>query len=286
MIYYIFTVKGNQCTICLYCHHFVTTENMKDLTVEQVLAQFGLSNPEIRVYLASLSLGSQPVSVIAKKSQLKRGHTYNMLHLLAERGLVQEHTKNKVKYFSVGSPRDLLTLVKRREDELKHQKLSLENVVPLLLQLQNPLISQPQVRFFQGVEGIKEIYDDTIKKGNSVIYAFCDYAYVFPQDENIEHYDWIWRYVERRARKNVLFKGIVNKSDVSDIAYKKRKQHNREMKMLTNIELAVEINVYENKVAIMSTSGDMIGVIIEDEKIAQTLKNLHSAFWELLPNYR
>ena len=96
----------------------------------------------------------------------------------------------------------------------------------------------------------------------------------------------MWDYCQRRAKRGVTYKGIVNKSETTDLAFKRRKGERRVFKMLTNTDMTVEINIYGNKVAIISSSRDMVGLLIEDKPIADTLRNFHAAMWKKLPDYR
>ncbi len=250
------------------------------------LVQLGFNASESAVYIASLELGSQPASVIAKKAKLKRGQTYNILSQLKDRGIIQEFTKDGVRHFVGQSPSTLLSMISVREEELAVQKQKLLQLVPILEKLRNPLIVQPKVRFYQGIQGLKEVYNDTIRDPGQIIYAVCDFEHTFPAEHSKELHDWLWKYTDRRAAENVWLHGIVNKSKDSDLAYKWRRKQKRKMKMLKDVYLPVELIVYGDKVALISTKEDMVGVIIEDKPIAEMLRNVHRAIWPFLPDYR
>lgn len=251
-----------------------------------VLQQFGFSAEESAIYLASMELGSQPASVIAKKAKLKRGITYNILSQLKDKGIVQEFIRNGVKQFVCRSPSTLLSLLANREEELSVQKQKILQAVPELEKLRNPLIVQPKVRFYQGIEGLKEVYNDTIRIPKQPIFAVCDFEHAFPEIQSKELHNWMWKYTDRRALHGIWYIGIINKSKDSDLAFRQRRKQKRKMKMLKSIYLPVEINVYGDKVAILSTKDDMVGVIIEDKPIAEMLRNFHKAVWGFLPDYK
>ena len=264
----------------------MTTLIMNDRSINEVLQDFGLSIEEISVYLAVLELGSQPASVIAKKANLKRGQTYNKLANLIQKGIIQEYFRDKVRYFTCRSPQSLNAVLDRREEDLKMSKQKLQRILPFLEKIRNPFLSQPKVRFFQGVEGIKEIYEDTLRVKDSDIFAVSDFDYIFPEDMDKELHDWIWNYAKRRANRGVWYFGIVNGSKFSNKAYETRVKEKRKLKMLKDIYLPVEFNIYGDKVAVTSTYKDMVGIIIEDAHIAETLRNFHQAVWKFLPDYK
>jgi HTH-type transcriptional regulator, sugar sensing transcriptional regulator len=258
-------------------------------TDQQIIAEslkaFGLSEAETAIYLTLLALGMQPASVLAKKATLKRGHTYNILHRLRDAGLVQEFVRDGVTFFTASNPKSLLSILDQRSEDVEIQKQKLLEAVPFLERIWNPLSLQPKVRLFQGAKGIKEIYTDTMRHADAVIYAVSDFAHIFPGENDKALNEWVWRYCERRAKKGVWYYGIVNKSPESDAAFKQRKEHKRKLKMLIGMELAVELNIYGDRTAIISSSKDMVGLIIEDKPIAETLRNFHQALWKMLPEY-
>ena len=48
--------------------------------------------------------------------------------------------------------------------------------------------------------------------------------------------------------------------------------------MLNNVHIPVEINIYGDKVAIVSIYRDIVGIIIEEPHIAESLRNIHQSF--------
>ena len=256
------------------------------METNDILKELGLGNEEIAIYLASLELGPQPASVIAKKAGLKRGQTYNKLAILKQKGIMQEFVQNKVSYFTSQPPGTLVSLLEHQQEELEAKKQKLLQAIPFLNKISNPLLVQPTVKFFQGVEGLKEIYEDTLRVKNQPIYAIGDFDYFFPENKDKALNDWIWHYADRRARNGIWYLAIMNKSHFSDEAYRKRVKQKRKIKMLKNVYLPVEINIYGDKVAVMSTHKDMLGLIIEDAPIAENMRNFHQAVWKFLPDYK
>jgi hypothetical protein len=54
------------------------------------------------------------------------------------------------------------------------------------------------------------------------------------------------------------------------------------MKVVKDIEFDTEINVYENKVAVLSFQRPFSGLLIEDVAVAQTLKSIWKILWSFL----
>lgn len=258
---------------------------MSNYDIFSVLKEFGLNDLEAKIYLGGLGIGAQPASIIAKKTGIKRSHCYNVISGLITKRIMQEFTKDRVRFFNSRPPSTIVSILEHRKEQLESQKEKLIKILPEFDKIKNPNLVQPKIFFFQGLEGMKEIYEDTLKSGAKEIYGFGDFDYFFPTQNYKQFNDWLWKYTIRRARKKIKYLGILNKSKGSDIAYKHRKGQNRVLKMLKNTHLPIEINIYGNKVAIVSIYRDIVGIIIEQPEIAESLRNLHKAFWAFLPDY-
>ena len=65
---------------------------------------------------------------------------------------------------------------------------------------------------------------------------------------------------------------------VKAVLVRARKEHKREIKIAESVNFETEINIYGNKIALLSFQRPYAGVIIEDIAIAQT----HRSIWQLL----
>ncbi|MBS3097523.1 hypothetical protein J4209_01865 [Candidatus Woesearchaeota archaeon] len=74
---------------------------------EEALRKFGLSDREIKVYLALLELGEALASKIAEKTNTPRTLSYDILENLLKKGLVSYVIKSNKKYFSAFDPNNL-----------------------------------------------------------------------------------------------------------------------------------------------------------------------------------
>ncbi len=100
------------------------------------IEELGLSNKEARVYVASLRIGPSPVQRIADQSGIKRVTTYVILESLVGVGLASLSVKGKKTYFTAAAPSNLGRLIEKRNQELIDQRASLEEVLPVLNNLE------------------------------------------------------------------------------------------------------------------------------------------------------
>lgn len=131
-----------------------------------ILEKQGFSPLEARVYLATLELGQAPASRIATKLNENRVTVYSALEAMKKRDLVLTVVKNKVVQYSAISPKSLLKNMQEKAD-------SLAEAMPELLALSTLFNSdKPSVQFYEGVEGLKMVYEDTVSEFGSTIKSY------------------------------------------------------------------------------------------------------------------
>jgi len=243
---------------------------------ENELQQLGLSEKEAKVYLASLELGSTSVLEISKKAGLKRPTTYYAIEELIKKGLMSSFEKGKKRCFSAESPERLLSLiiVKRRKVAVLEEDL--QRVLPELNNIFNLAGERPKVRFFEGREGIKTIQEDILKsKFNSIeeIVPLDESYKIFPPSSK-DH-----RHEMRKKAKKISVKMIYS-SKKGEILPGEEDSIERRFVPPGKFPFSAEINVYGNKTAIVTYKGKLIGIIVESEEIANTLRVIFNLAWK------
>jgi sugar-specific transcriptional regulator TrmB len=106
------------------------------------LQNYGLSEKEARIYLTVLELGTSIASTIARRAELNRVTVYTILEDLKGDGIVNETTKEGVKYYSVISPDILLKQLEQKYESFKEK-------VPELLAMSEKFGSRPKLNFYE-----------------------------------------------------------------------------------------------------------------------------------------
>jgi len=250
-----------------------------------LLKKVGLSEEEARVYLVSLELGAEAASVIADRVKLKRGQTYNLLKSLIQRGLIQEFERSGTKHFVASSPETVLSLIDRKDEELQRKRSELLSALPELETVRTKIASPPKIRFFQGLEGVKEVLTEIISVGNSEIAAFLDLEKRHLQ-LGPDASEFIDSFAAERIERNIWLYGIVPQDSLA--REDKRRGASgpimrREFRTLPGYNPTAEIYIYRGCISIVSTWKQKIGLTIEDESIFNTYLELHRSLWALLP---
>lgn len=243
------------------------------------LHAIGLSKAEADLYELLLTLGEVPASSIVKESKLKRPTVYKHLYELEQKGLItKKDIENKI-HFKPEPPTKLIELTRNYYETLDRTLGSIRAAVPHLSQLYLHSTEKPIVTTYEGVEGIKAIYKDTLREGKPI------FALIRIEEFDPEVWRWGQRYyLKERARRKIHAKVIVASSRSSSEYRKKDIEQYR-----TTIEVPYgkfpfehEIDIYGDKVAFFNYKrGDkLIGVVIQHKKIAQTMKAWFDLAWE------
>lgn len=234
-----------------------------------VLRNIGLTEKEAHVYLACLELGSVVVSEISKRAKINRVTTYDILEKLIQKGFINFITKHKIKYFDATKPDFIFDETKRKFDEFK-------KALPDLKRLHGET-PHPRVRYFEGIAGIKAIYSDTLTSKTEIL----NYANSKEIRQFWPNYDE--EYVAKRAKRKIFLRGIAPDDKEGRKVQSENKKYHRQIRLVPErkYDFSNEINIYDNKVAIISFNEGLIGIIIESKEIADTQRVIFKMAWEL-----
>ncbi|HEV8601178.1 MAG TPA: helix-turn-helix domain-containing protein [Patescibacteria group bacterium] len=248
------------------------------MEIKQLLQNFGLNQKEIDVYLALIQLGPSPVRLLAQKSGVNRGTTYDILKSLIAQGLVSYFDKASHQYFAAESPEKLLTAVENKRSELEEVKQSIQDYLPELKVIFEKRGGKPVMKLFEGIKGIKMILDDvltTMSASNEKTYYVFSSATV---RKNV--YEAMPNFSQLRIKKGIKVKTISLGEGGQLVGLDERKWIDPENK---NLKSTYEL-IYGGKVAHISLDegNNPVGVVIQNEAIFDTQKMIFEFSWNQL----
>jgi len=241
--------------------------------MENALISIGLSKNEARSYLALLELGKGTVSEITRKANLNRTTGYDVLDGLVHRGLASVSGKEPKQEYVAESPDKIEALLKHQLKETEEHLSEIKSVIPELKSLHN-VAGRPRVRFYEGMEGMIEVYNDTLTSHEPIR------AYATVDDMHRALPNYFPEYYKKRAGKGIAIRAIVPKTEIG----KERASHDKEEMRETALippdkyYFSPEINIYDNKVMIASWR-EKLGIIIESAEIADAMKKIYELAW-------
>ncbi len=230
----------------------------------------GLKGQEARVYLACLKLGQSVVSQIAEEAKIQRTFVYDILANLHDRGIVSSIEARGKKNYSA------ISIEKFKKIQLEKFK-KFEALIPEIKSLEKTISDRPKVQFFEGKEGIQDALEDTLNqsRGSELLcYATAEGYYASdPQYVN--------DYIKRRVQKKIFSKCIAPNNQINREYVEHDKEHFRQTILVPDnkFPFSNEIDIYGNKVAIMSLQGELLAIIIESESVAKTQRAIFELAW-------
>lgn len=240
--------------------------------------ELGFTQKQEKIYQSLLQLGRGTVIEISSLAGTKRPTTYDTLAELIQLGLASEIYEGKKHYYLAESPDQLEALLKERQR-------GLEEALPYLRSIYNAGGEKPNVAYFPGFEGIEHVCKDILKMPEGSVVLGYVTAKELGHPKILFFLDW---FVQERVRKRIKFKGIYNTSVQMKKELENSDDELREYRLVSTEEFPFddEINIYGNKIAIMSYGQRPFGVIIESKSVADTQRSIFKLVWRSLePNF-
>lgn len=240
---------------------------------EKVLLDVGFSDKEIAVYVALLSLGKGIVTKIARTASVSRTTTYDVLDNLSQKGLVKISGKEPKQEYVAESPEKLEKII-TEEIEKKNNNLNrIKDIIPELRSVYKEG-ERPKIKFYEGLDGLMEVYDDTLTAKETIVAYACyeDMEPLLPK--------YFETYYKRRVQKRIFARGIVPETPM---AIEHNKRDEEEMRNLSLVpkekfNFTPDIEIYDNKVMIASWR-EKLGIIIESQEISDAMKKIFELAW-------
>lgn len=243
------------------------------IPLKNFLLSLDFSEKETSVYLALLSLGKGAVSEIARRAEMNRTTGYDILNRLVNYGLVSVSGKEPKQEYVAESPDKVINFLEQKKKTAEEQLKEAKDFLPQLKSIHN-VSSRPKIRFYEGRDGLKQVYEDTLTSHETIR------AYATIDDMHAGLPDYFPKYYQRRAQKKIHIRAIFPKT-LAAIERASRDSLEERTSVLVPADkfyFSPEINIYDNKVMIASWR-EKLGVIIESDEIADAMKKIFELSW-------
>ncbi|PIU21258.1 MAG: hypothetical protein COT15_03225 [Candidatus Diapherotrites archaeon CG08_land_8_20_14_0_20_34_12] len=225
------------------------------------LKEIGLTEGEIRAYIAILGLGKTSVGPLIGQSKVSPSKIYLILERLVEKGLATVSIEGKVKRFSPTEPKYLLKIIEEKGNRLKETEKKLQELIPQLEKKKGLIKEEERVEIYRGINGIKAFFElglREMKKGEMM------YTLGVSKEMSRLFNNYFKDFHKRRAEKGIFCKSIYN---FDSWQYKKREKRK-----------LVEYKVFpkgQNSPTFLFIFRDFVGTIIvtDDEQVCTAIKN-------------
>lgn len=241
-----------------------------------ILKKAGLNETQAAVYVALLKNGTLSPTELAEKTGESRENCYAVAKKLVDLDLVEQTDDKKITYRLL-NPSNLETLVeKRRKVVAKNEKFVKDNISSLLdtFYANNEM---PGARTLEGVEGLKEVYKDTLRVKKDIYFLRTSADDPFWHNDE-ELHDFLRKYREQRALLGIHTYAL---TPVTNHAIKHVKANGDAAWNFKRVWMPddaysapAEIQVYGDKVAICTFDKTQMSTIINSPIIAESMRQI------------
>jgi len=246
------------------------------MILEQYLQSLGLSDKEAKLYLTGLQLGPASIQQLAQHSAVKRSTIYELIGGMIDQGLFIISQKGKRKFYTAQEPDNLLLYLKQKEKII-------QQIMPDLEALKNSSATKPAIRVYEGLDGLKQIYEDMIKKPGEIL------AMTAPKEKiSTMLLDYmINEWEPRRISSGIKMRRInVNNTDDDTKSYQVSDRPS-ELEIIRYLPVeqypfSVGIYIYRQKVAFVAYDNqEMVGIVVRSTAIRSTISMVFELLWAI-----
>lgn len=239
--------------------------------VESLLGQFGCNSSEVAIYLQCLQIPPATVQEIARRLKRNRVTVHSSIEQLIDKGFLYETIKGKKRLIAAESPETLPHLLQKKENELNLIKGNLAYVVKLLESVKPYDQSRPTVKFYEGVDGLKKMLEETlVTKGEVLVFSYVEFL------ADLVGHDYLENYVSRRAKKNIHSRLIFPPCSFANRIMRKTTEYKAQVRLLSpGFMWKSGIFLWDNSLSLLSyTEQKVTCTIIENPDIAYFFRNI------------
>lgn len=237
--------------------------------LDPLLQELGLNDKERVVAKVIHSLGTVRASTVARACDLPRNTVRGILDSLVSRGIVFRSRSRNAQYYGLESKENLVRTFEQQkeslEQELERKLAAVDKFGGTLARSVNRAL--PRVTFYDGYEGIKRVYEDTLSSKTGL----RSWASFDPNVQTLPNY--FRTYYTRRAKRNIRMTSIHPDTTLARAHCQRNEKELRQSVLVPQerYNWRPEIQVYDNKVNIVSWD-EKLGIIIESSEIAAAFK--------------
>jgi HTH-type transcriptional regulator, sugar sensing transcriptional regulator len=137
--------------------------NRRFPVLQAYLDRIGLNQKERHVYETLLTLGVAKAAEIGRRTNIPRQTAYSILESLVTKHIVDVHAHRGVRVYSA-NPQILLKRVRSTQDELERTYTDLQKEIPKIEALKMRPAAIPEMKYYEGTEGLKELFNDILEQ--------------------------------------------------------------------------------------------------------------------------
>lgn len=256
---------------------------MVDNTLHNYLLNLGLRSDEVAIFQALLDGGQQTAAQISERSAIAKTTVYRRLASLRKLGLVEQTLSDFTTLYRLAHPSRLNLVVLEKEHQLAQLKELLPSISQLIGVGQIQADPTTEVRFFKGVEGVKQMTWNILAGSGDL----CGYSFrVFSELGEDFAREWSSHFVRSgRTARDLYSDAYVDSLDQFGKAAKNSQKswwRNWQSRYIAPalLDIQHQQDIFDDVVAIYNWhEGEVFGVEIHNRQVAQLQRQLFELAW-------
>ncbi len=241
------------------------------------MLEAGLTEAQAATYIKLVENSPITPPALSELCGESRTNMYKLLESLEEIGLAErDESQKKLRYWAK-SPDALLDLTKKRLEEATLANKKLNVGISALRDDFFKHSEQAGIRFFQGKEGLRQIFNDQINSKQSVYYirSVADVVDFDSQEMHNIRNEFVKNKIKRYGITQDFQSQMLPPDKRIDIAESdKMMLLNRTWIKKEDYTAPVEWATYGDKLSIISFGAEVTGTIIESKQIAESFRQI------------
>ncbi len=236
----------------------------------RILEDLGLTQAEIKVYVALLELGSSGAGVIIQKSGLQNSVVHRALNSLLDKALIGSIKEGKRNIYQATDPNHFFDFI----EDKKHR---FEELLPELKLRQSASRSDTEPMISTGRRGIMEIYNRLLDSGGKEYLTFGGGKQV---TFDVMGEEWWKRLHTKRIAKKIPARQVFDET-ILEFGRSLNKRKLSKVRFLPQQSAQLtETIILGDYVALVMFTENPYGVIIRDQTVADSYRKNFEIVWE------
>jgi HTH-type transcriptional regulator, sugar sensing transcriptional regulator len=260
-----------------YC---IYVDEIRQIMLTKLFKELGLGENEEAIYQALIEKGSMTARQLSDQLSIQRTSVYDYIETLRDKGLVVERVEGNKKLFQADDPKNLLSLLKSKIHSLSEEEKALKEALPSLSAAAASV--QPRIKFYSGIEGVKQVLNDFQWQSNIETVSF------WPISEMIDVLgkDYFEQLNINRIRQKIFTKALWPED--KKVSLKENpfmgcgKAFYRDIRIAPkHITWDMGYWIYGDKVAFVSSKKEVFGFVIQSKDFAQMMHAQFDVAWNI-----
>ncbi len=246
---------------------------MKQL--QKILTNLNIPQPAQQIYISLLKDGEATARSLANRTDITRTSIYDYVKILKTKDLIIERAINGTTFFAISDIRQLNQLLNDQINMLNTQQKFLSKELPKLITSSQTI--QPKIRFFEGIDGTKQLLKDILWYDNITLYIYWPYEHML----NFFGKEFLTWFNQRRKIRNIQIKTIwnVNEKNKKNHIFSEDK-HDVQRRYLKQKETStMSYIIYDKKVAFISSDKESFGFIVNSQEFTKLMHMQFTTLW-------